>query len=77
MKRIKKIRKLVGITQKEIATHLNMDQANYCNIENGKYIPNNLDEIVLKLNSILMPILTKLIDKTKAELVELENLIHE
>ncbi|MDY0277172.1 MAG: helix-turn-helix transcriptional regulator [Acholeplasma sp.] len=38
--RVKEFRAKSKLTQREVAKLLNMTQANYCDIENGKVIPN-------------------------------------
>lgn len=55
MELVKNIRKCVGIKQVEMAESLGIDQSNYCNIENGKLIPNNISEIKEKALDILLP----------------------
>jgi DNA-binding XRE family transcriptional regulator len=57
MKDIKKLRKICKLSQIELAYELGIEQSNYCNIENGKLIPNNLDEIKKKAIKILLPLL--------------------
>jgi DNA-binding XRE family transcriptional regulator len=57
MKDIKKLRKICKLSQIELAYELGIEQSNYCNIENGKLIPNNLAEIRQKAIKILMPLL--------------------
>lgn len=57
MKDVKKLRKICALSQIELANELGIEQSNYCNIENGKLIPNNLAEIRQKAINILMPLL--------------------
>ncbi len=55
MREIKQARKICKITQSEFAKMLNMDQSNYCNIENDKLMPNNILELKNLAISILLP----------------------
>ena len=71
MNDIKKLRKLVGIRQFDMAEKLGMEQGNYCNLENGRYIPLNLDKIHFKCLEVLLPELDNLIFSKRKELFDL------
>ena len=72
MDRIKKLRKEVGVKQIEMSLLMGMKNPNYSNIENGKYIPNNLEVLKKKAVKILMPLLVTKIMTTRDELNRLE-----
>ncbi len=71
-KDIKKLRKICKLSQIELAEHLGIEQSNYCNIENGKLIPNNLDEIKQKAIKILLPLLDLKMIYLYNELIDLK-----
>lgn len=48
---IKDIRKSKLLRQKEVASKLGIDEAYYCNIENGRYLPSS--KIIKKLARVL------------------------
>jgi len=68
MEIVKQLRKKLKVKQYVLANTLGIQQANYANIENGKLIPNNLDEIKEKALNELKPFLVKKIKDTEAEL---------
>lgn len=71
MEIVKLLRKKLKVKQYVIANTLGLQQANYANIENGKLIPNNLDEIKEKALNELKPFLNQKIKETMKELGEL------
>lgn len=56
MEIIKTIRKRLGIKQTELARMLNIREANYCNMENGRLVPKNIKEIEQKAFSKLLAV---------------------
>ena len=72
MDRIKKLRKECNVKQIEMSLLMDMQNGNYANIENGKYIPNNLEALKKKAVKILMPVLIAKIMNTRDELNRLE-----
>lgn len=74
MKSIKKARKICNITQTEFAACLNMDQSNYCNIENGKMLVNSLPSIKKRAIDLLIPKLDSVLAEKEKELSELKQL---
>jgi len=71
MEIVKELRKKLKVKQYVLANTLGIQQANYANIENGKLIPNNLDEIKEKALNELKPFLNQKIKDTMKELDEL------
>ena len=71
MERVKKLRKLCRVTQVELANELGIEQSNYCNMENGKLIPNSIKQIESKAISILLNRLNIIIEDKTSELNEL------
>jgi len=57
MELVKQIRKEVGVKQYVLAERLGVNQGNYANIENGKLIPNNLEQIEKSALMFLKPLL--------------------
>ena len=77
MEIIKQVRKLCGINQSEFSDRLGIVRSNYCNIENGKFIPNQIENITNKAKIILIPELDKLIKQKELEIIELKKLYEE
>jgi len=75
MERVKKLRKEVGIKQKDMAEALGINHPNYANLENGRYIPNGIKEIEKEAISILKPLLMVKILSTDKELDRLKSLM--
>jgi DNA-binding XRE family transcriptional regulator len=74
MEHVKLLRKAVGIKQHKMAEMLNIDQSNYCNIENGRLVPLNLDAIKQRCLNVLLPEIDKLIQKKNEEISVLSSL---
>lgn len=74
MKDVKQLRKVCKVSQVQMANDLGIDQSNYCNIENGKLIPNNLEEIKEKAIDILYPTFIKILLVKNSELYNLKEL---
>ena len=74
MNKIKEARKLCKITQTEFAKRLNIEQSNYCNIENGKFLVNTIQELKKKASSILVTELDTLITLKQRELSDIKKL---
>lgn len=68
---IKVLREDVGVKQTELAEKLGLCQTNYSKIENGKLIPNSIDDLKKKALNILKPYLySKILDmKVKYDLM--------
>lgn len=45
MKVVKELRKQLKLKQTELADMLGIQKANYCNMENGRLVPKNIEEI--------------------------------
>jgi len=75
MKRVKKLRLEVGMSQYVLADLLGINQPNYTNIENEKYIPNNVKETEQRAIEILKPLLVEKILKVQEDLNRLESLM--
>lgn len=77
MKKVKQIRKLCKIRQFEMAKLLDMDQSNYCNIENGRYLFKSIPKIEKKALDILYPKFISLVASKEKELMELKQVLIE
>lgn len=64
---VKNLRKVVNVKQYELAASLGIEQSNYCNIENGKLIPNNIADIQKRAIDYLLPLL-----ELKIKLIEVD-----
>lgn len=76
MEEIKKLRKAVGMKQFELATLLNLEQSNYCNIENGKLILKYSEELKNKAKAILIPMMIEKIELMEKDIIELRNILY-
>lgn len=65
MKNIRKLRRAVTITVKEMAEYLNINKNEYINIESGRLIPENKEELEEKIIDIINP-------KLKSKLIRTE-----
>lgn len=74
MERVKRLRKEVGMKQYILAEKLGIEQSNFANIENGRWIPGNIRETEERAVKILKPLLTKKILEVREYLNRLENL---
>ena len=74
MKEVKSIRKMCGITQREVSEYIGINQSNYCNMENGKLKPNNLDQIQKKAMIFLQPKLEEAIKIAELRISEAKRL---
>lgn len=45
MKLVKQFRKELKIKQQEMAKRLNIEQGNYCNMENGRLVPKGIEDV--------------------------------
>lgn len=68
VEQIKNLRKATGMKQFVLAEKLNIEQANYSNIENGKLITSKIQDIILEAEKILLPLLDNKILDTEREL---------
>jgi len=73
MEKIKKLRKEVNMSQKELINLLGIRQSHYSSLENGVYFPNNREKIKDRAIEILYPLLIKKILQKREELESLES----
>ncbi len=75
MDKVKRLRKEVGMSQKEIVNLLGVKQSHYSSLENGVYFPRNRAEIKEEALEILKPLLVKKLLDAQEEVDRLESLI--
>jgi transcriptional regulator with XRE-family HTH domain len=68
MRKIKELRKELGIKQVYFADKLEIQRAYYANVENGRLIPKNIEEIKREASKILFQLLSKKIEETEIDL---------
>lgn len=72
MRKVRTLREICNVRQKDVATQLGIEQSYYACIEKEKVIPHNVDSIRIKAVSYLMPKLELLIVDKRNELRMLE-----
>lgn len=73
MEKVKKLRKEVGMKQKDLAEKLNIVHQTYSNIETGYYSPKNKEKINEMAVDILFPLFMKKLKAHREELDRLES----
>jgi len=75
MEKVKKLRKEIGFKQTHLGELLGIHKTTYSQLENCKFIPNNIKEIEERAIKILKPLLVQKLLKAQEEVERLESLI--
>lgn len=73
MSDVKLLREALNVKQFHISGRLGLNQSNYANVENGRLLPKNIQEIKIKALNLLLPYLDLKINNTEKHLVALKD----